>query len=105
MGGLTTAEIARAFLVPEPTMAQRISRARSSASRTRASASGCPTDDERPARLRSVLRVLYLIFNEGYASSEGSDLQRIELADEAIRLARMLERALPDEPEVLACCP
>ncbi len=60
-----------------------------------------PTADELTDRLRSVLRVLYLIFNEGYASSEGSDLQRIELADEAIRLARMLERALPDEPEVL----
>ena len=100
VGGLTTAEIARAFLVPEPTMAQRISRAKQ---RIRDSGIGfeMPTDDELTNRLRSVLRVLYLIFNEGYASSEGSDLQRIELADEAVRLARMLERALPDEPEVL----
>ena len=100
VGGLTTAEIARAFLVPEPTMAQRISRAKQ---RIRDSAIGfaMPTDDELADRLRSVLRVLYLIFNEGYATSEGSDLQRVELADEAIRLARMLQQALPDEPEVL----
>ncbi|HEY8180209.1 MAG TPA: DUF6596 domain-containing protein, partial [Candidatus Limnocylindria bacterium] len=100
VGGLTTAEIARAFLVPEPTMAQRISRAKQ---RIRDSGIGfaMPTDHELAGRLRSVLRVLYLIFNEGYASSEGSELQRIELADEAIRLARMLALALPDEPEVL----
>ena len=100
VGGLTTTEIARAFLVPEPTMAQRISRAKQ---RIRDSGIGfeMPTDDELTDRLRSVLSVLYLIFNEGYATSEGSDLQRVELADEAIRLARMLERALPDEPEVL----
>jgi RNA polymerase sigma factor (sigma-70 family) len=100
VGGLTTAQIARAFLVPETTMAQRISRAKQ---RIRDSGIGfeMPTDNELTDRLRSVLRVLYLIFNEGYASSEGSDLQRVELADEAILLARMLERALPDEPEVL----
>ena len=81
-------------------MAQRISRAKQ---RIRDSAIGfaMPTDDELADRLRPVLRVLYLIFNEGYATSEGSDLQRVELADEAIRLARMLQQALPDEPEVL----
>jgi len=100
VGGLTTAEIARAFLVPEPTMAQRISRAKQ---RIRDSGLGfeMPSDDELADRLRPVLRVLYLIFNEGYASSEGPDLQRAELADEAIRLNRMLLQALPDEPEVL----
>jgi len=100
VGGLTTAEIARAFLVPEATMAQRISRAKQ---RIRDSGLGfeMPSDDELADRLRPVLRVLYLIFNEGYASSEGPDLQRAELADEAIRLNRMLLQALPDEPEVL----
>ncbi|HEX5578294.1 MAG TPA: DUF6596 domain-containing protein [Candidatus Limnocylindria bacterium] len=101
VGGLGTAEIARAFLVPEATMAQRISRAKQ---RIRGSGIGfeMPSDEELADRLRSVLRVLYLIFNEGYASSEGADLQRVELADEAIRLARMLHQALPDEPEVTA---
>jgi RNA polymerase sigma factor (sigma-70 family) len=100
VGGLTTDEIARAFLVPEATMAQRISRAKQ---RIRDSEIGfeMPGDDELADRLRSVLRVLYLIFNEGYASSAGADLQRVELADEAIRLARMLQQAIPDEPEVL----
>jgi RNA polymerase sigma factor (sigma-70 family) len=95
VGGLTTAEIAKAFLVDEATMAQRISRAKQ-----RIKASGepfrMPTPEERPARLRNVLHVLYLIFNEGYAASGGSDLQRTELSNEAIRLTRML----PDEPEV-----
>jgi len=99
VGGLTTAEIARAFLVSEATMAQRIARAKQ-----RIEASGVPfrmpTDAEREARLRSVLRVLYLIFNEGYAASGGPDLQRADLADEAIRLARMLQRLLPDDVEV-----
>jgi RNA polymerase sigma factor (sigma-70 family) len=95
VGGLTTAEIAKAFLVDEATMAQRISRAKQ-----RIKASGepfrMPTPEERPERLRNLLHVLYLIFNEGYASSGGSELQRTELSSEAIRLARML----PDEPEV-----
>jgi RNA polymerase sigma factor (sigma-70 family) len=95
VGGLTTAEIAKAFLVDEATMAQRISRAKQ-----RIKASGepfrMPTPEGRPARLRNVLHVLYLIFNEGYAASGGSELQRTELSSEAIRLARML----PDEPEV-----
>jgi predicted RNA polymerase sigma factor len=99
VGGLTTAEIASAFLVSEATMAQRIARAKQ-----RIKSSGVPfrmpTEYERAARLRSVLRVLYLIFNEGYAASGGRDLQRADLADEAIRLARMLHRSLPDEAEV-----
>jgi RNA polymerase sigma factor (sigma-70 family) len=99
VGGLTTAEIANAFLVPESTMAQRISRAKQ-----RIKASGVPFSlpegQERAERLRSVLHVLYLIFNEGYASSIGADLHRAELSGEAIRLARMLHATLPDDGEV-----
>src|SRR5947208_15770180 len=87
VGGLTTAEIANAFLVPEATMAQRISRAKQSIK-----ASGVPfrlpTDQDRAERLRAVLHVLYLIFNEGYTSSVGPELLRLDLASEAIRLAR-----------------
>jgi RNA polymerase sigma factor (sigma-70 family) len=101
VGGLTTAEIANAFLVDESTMAQRISRAK-----RRIKASGVPfrvpSDEDRAASLRAVLRVLYLIFNEGYTRSTGAELQRIELADEAIRLARMVHRLLPEDGEV-AC--
>jgi predicted RNA polymerase sigma factor len=99
VGGLTTAEIASAFLVSETTMAQRIARAKQ-----RIKSSGVPfrmpTEDERAARLRTVLRVVYLIFNEGYAASAGRDLQRADLADEAIRLGRILHRSLPEEAEV-----
>ncbi|HEU4642668.1 MAG TPA: DUF6596 domain-containing protein [Gemmatimonadaceae bacterium] len=99
VGGLTTAEIASAFLVPEATMAQRISRAKQSIER-----SGVPfrmpTDAERAERLRAVLHVLYLIFNEGYTSSSGPDLHRPDLSSEAIRLARMLRALLPDDGEV-----
>lgn len=99
VGGLTTAQIAKAFLVPEATMAQRISRAKQ-----RIKASGVPfrlpTDEKRPEAVRTVLRVLYLIFNEGYASSTGPDLQRVDLSDEAIRLTRMVHRLLPDDAEV-----
>jgi RNA polymerase sigma factor (sigma-70 family) len=99
VGGLTTAEIANAFLVPEATMAQRISRAKQ-----RIKASGVPFSlpegEERAERLRSVLHVLYLIFNEGYASSVGADLHRTELSGEAIRLARMMHATLPDDGEV-----
>ncbi|MEZ0447607.1 RNA polymerase sigma factor [Cellulomonas sp. ICMP 17802] len=98
VGGLTTAEIARAFLVPEPTMAQRISRGKQ-----RIAGSGepfsMPEPEERPARLRSVLRVLYLMFNEGYASSAGADLTRVDLSDEAIRIARLVHAA-EDDAEV-----
>ena len=99
VGGLTTTEIASAFLVGEATMAQRISRAKE---RIKASdvPFRLPTRDERPARLREVLHVLYLIFNEGYTSSSGGDLQRTELSDEAIRLTRMVQRLVPDDAEV-----
>ncbi len=99
VGGLTTAEIANAFLVPEATMAQRISRAKS-----RIKSSGIPFQmpdpAELPERLRSVLHVLYLIFNEGYASSIGSELQRTELSAEAIRLTRAVHALLSDHGEV-----
>jgi RNA polymerase sigma factor (sigma-70 family) len=99
VGGLTTAEIARAFLVPEATMAQRISRAKQGIK-----ASGVPfalpTAGQRDERLAAVLHVLYLIFNEGYASSSGPDLQRTDLAEEAVRLAREVHRLLPDDGEV-----
>jgi RNA polymerase sigma factor (sigma-70 family) len=101
VGGLTTAEIARAFLVPEATMAQRISRAKQ-----RIKASGAsfamPTGSELRDRLRSVLHVLYLLFNEGYAASSGAQVARSELSAEAIRLTRMVHSSLPDDPEVAA---
>jgi len=100
VGGLTTAEIANAFLVGEATMAQRISRAKQSIK-----ASGVPfrmpTRDEQAARVRLVLHVLYLIFNEGYATSIGRELQRAELSAEAIRLTRMVQRILRDDGEVM----
>ena len=99
VGGLTTAEIASAFLVPEATMAQRISRAKQSI-KASAVAFSMPGVSERAERLAAVLHVLYLIFNEGYASSAGSDLHRPDLSNEAIRLARMLRDLLPDEAEV-----
>ncbi|MFG1910452.1 RNA polymerase sigma factor [Kribbella sp. NPDC048928] len=97
VGGLTTAEIARAFLVPEPTMTRRITRAKASVKETGARFT-MPTDREE--RLGAVLKVVYLIFNEGYASTTGPSLQRVELAAEGIRLARLLYRLLPDDPEV-----
>jgi RNA polymerase sigma factor (sigma-70 family) len=100
VGGLTTAEIARAFLVPEATMAQRISRAKQ-----RIKASGAtfamPTAGEWGERLRSVLHVLYLLFTEGYAASSGDRVARSELSGEAIRLTRMVHASLPDDPEVV----
>ena len=99
VGGLTTAEIASAFLVPEPTMAQRISRAKATI-RSSGVPFALPIADEQRDRLRNVLRVLYLVFNEGYASSGGPTLQRVELSAEAIRLARLLHRLRPSEPEV-----
>lgn len=98
VGGLTTAEIANAFLVPEATMAQRISRARQRI-RTSGVPFCMPTDQERAERLDAVLHVLYLIFNEGYASSIGKHLQRADLANEAIRLAREVHRLLPESGE------
>jgi RNA polymerase sigma factor (sigma-70 family) len=99
VGGLTTAEIARAFLVPEATMAQRISRAKSTIK-----ASGVPfrlpSTSEQADRLSSVLHVLYLIFNEGYTSSDGAQLLRTDLSTEAIRLTRAVHDARPNEGEV-----
>ncbi|MGH3155495.1 MAG: RNA polymerase sigma factor, partial [Streptosporangiaceae bacterium] len=99
VGGLATAEIARAFLVPEATMTRRISRAKQTIT-----ASGVPfalpVKAQLNERLRSVLHVLYLIFNEGYASTSGPALQRAELSAEAIRLARLMHRLLPGDGEV-----
>jgi RNA polymerase sigma factor (sigma-70 family) len=99
VGGLTTAQIARAFLVPEATMAQRISRAKQ-----RIKQAGVPfrlpPEPERAERLRVVLQVLYLIFNEGYTATSGPDLHRVELTAEAIRLTRAVQRLLPDDGEV-----
>ncbi|HMG30116.1 MAG TPA: sigma-70 family RNA polymerase sigma factor [Jiangellaceae bacterium] len=99
VGGLSTAEIARAFLVPEATMTRRISRAKQ---RIKDSGIpfGMPPGAERTERLGAVLHVLYLIFNEGYAATSGPSLQRSELSAEAIRLARMVQRLLPDDGEV-----
>ncbi|WP_435840174.1 RNA polymerase sigma factor [Streptomyces antimycoticus] len=99
LGGLTTEEIARAFLVPEPTVAQRIVRAK----RTLAQADvpfEVPYGDDRTARLSSVLEVIYLIFNEGYSATTGDDLVRPALCEDALRLARVLAGLLPQEPEV-----
>jgi predicted RNA polymerase sigma factor len=99
VGGLTTAEIARAFMVPEATMAQRISRAKE-----RIKATGMrfelPPEAERPDRLRVVMQVVYLVFNEGYTTSSGPTLQRADLTTEAIRLTRMLHQLMPEEGEV-----
>jgi RNA polymerase sigma factor (sigma-70 family) len=99
VGGLTTAEIANAFLVPEATMAQRISRAKQRI-RTSRVPFLMPTGQERAERLAALLHVLYLIFNEGYASSIGATLQRSDLSNEAIRLARAVHHLLPDDGEV-----
>jgi RNA polymerase sigma factor (sigma-70 family) len=99
VGGLTTAEIARAFLVPEATMAQRISRAKQSI-RDSDVPFELPAPDETERRLVAVLHVLYLIFSEGYAASGGAELQRADLAGEALRLVRLLHRFLPDDTEV-----
>ncbi|GGU07367.1 RNA polymerase sigma factor [Actinomadura citrea] len=99
VGGLTTAQIARAFLVPEATMAQRVSRAKQKI-KAAGARFGSPPPDERDERLRAVLHVLYLIFNEGYTASSGPDLQRADLTAEAIRLARALHRPLPGDGEV-----
>jgi RNA polymerase sigma-70 factor (ECF subfamily) len=98
LGGLTTAEIAHAFLVAEPTMGKRITRAKSKIANAHIRYQ-VPADDELPARLRGVLRVVYLIFNEGYSASAGDQLTRGELCGEAIRLGRLLVELMPDEAE------
>jgi RNA polymerase sigma factor (sigma-70 family) len=99
VAGLTTAEIAHAFLVPEATMAQRISRAKQLIKKSGVGFR-MPSEAERDERLDAVLHVLYLIFNEGYAASGGESLQRVDLASEAIRLTRAVHRLLPNHPEV-----
>jgi RNA polymerase sigma factor (sigma-70 family) len=98
VGGLSTAEIARAFVVPEATMAQRISRAKQQV-RAAGARFAPPSAADRGPRIRAVQQVLYLVFNEGYVASAGEGLQRTDLAAEGIRLARLLHRLLPDDPE------
>jgi RNA polymerase sigma-70 factor (ECF subfamily) len=100
LGGMTTGEIARAFLVAEPTMGKRIVRAKRKIAEAHIPYR-VPADEELPDRLRGVLRVVYLIFNEGYAAAEGDRLVREELCDEAIRLGELLTRLMPDDAEVL----
>ena len=102
VGGLTTAQIAAAFLVPEATMAQRISRAKQAIKASDVPLTVPAGKAERVDRLRAVLHVLYLIFNEGYAATQGDQLTRPDLSGEAIRLARWLRRLLPDDLEVAA---
>src|SRR5229473_6531125 len=101
VGGLTTAEIANAFLVPEATMAQRISRAKETI-RSSGVAFRMPTREERARRLNAVLHTLYLIYSEGYTSSADPTLHRTDLSSEAMRLARALHQVLPDDAEVAA---
>src|SRR6188508_1664128 len=99
VGGLTTGEIARAFLVPEPTIAQRIVRAKRTLAEARVPFE-VPRGEERVARLASVLGVIYLIFNEGYAATAGDDWMRPGLCEDALRLGRILAELAPGEPEV-----
>ncbi len=100
LGGLTTPEIARAFLVEEPTMAQRLVRAKKKIKQA-GIPYRVPDIEELPARVEAVLGVVYLVFNEGHTASSGDDLVRHDLCDEGVRLARVLALLLPDEPEVL----
>src|SRR5438067_3786308 len=98
LGGLTTEEIARAFLVPEPTIAQRIVRAKRTLTEARVPFE-VPRGPELEARLASVLKVIYLIFNEGYSATAGEDWLRPTLCEEALRLGRILANLIPNEPE------
>lgn len=100
VGGLTTAEIARAFLVPEATMAQRLSRARQTV-KDAGLVSSELSEAQRRERLSAVMRVIYLIFSEGYSATSGTSVVRADLSSEAIRLGRMLRRSMPGEPEVM----
>jgi RNA polymerase sigma factor (sigma-70 family) len=99
LGGLNTTEIARAYLVPEPTIAQRIVRAKRTLARAQVPFE-VPIPEERPARVDSVLEVIYLIFNEGYSATAGDDWMRPALCEDAVRLGRILAQLAPDEPEV-----
>ena len=99
LGGLTTAEIARAYLVPEPTIAQRIVRAKKTLAQAHVPFE-TPDPAQRPARLSSVLEVIYLVFNEGYSATAGEDWMRPALCQEAVRLGRLLAQLAPAEPEV-----
>jgi RNA polymerase sigma-70 factor (ECF subfamily) len=99
LGGLTTAEIARAYLAPEPTIAQRIVRAKKTLAKAQVPFE-VPAAEERPARLSSVLEVVYLIFNEGYSATAGDDWMRPALCEDAVRLGRILAQLAPEEPEV-----
>ena len=103
LGGLTTDEIARAFLTTEPTIAQRIVRAKRALAEAGVGFE-IPAPGERVARLASVMEVIYLVFNEGYAANAGDDAMRPELVDDALRLAHMLASLVPDEPEVHGLC-
>lgn len=100
LGGLSTAEVARALLVPEATMAKRLTRARQKITQARIPYR-VPAAEELPGRLNAVAATVYLIFNEGYAAGAGADLVRVALTDEAVRLARLLAELMPDEPTVL----
>src|SRR5437868_11929385 len=99
VGGLTTDEIARAFVVPEPTIAQRIVRAKRTITEKKIPFA-VPRGEERDERLASVLEVIYLIFNEGYAATSGRDWMRPALCEDALRLGRILAELTPEEPEV-----
>jgi RNA polymerase sigma factor (sigma-70 family) len=101
LGGLSTAEIARAFVLPEPTIAQRIVRAKKTLAAARIPFEA-PDGQERRARLSSVLEVVYLVFNEGYSATAGDDWMRPALCHEALRLGRVLAQLAPDEPESMA---